>query len=65
MRALLHINASPWAEIRVDGEAVGITPLVGLEVLAGPHELVAVFPDGREWIKRVDVRAPSTSITFP
>jgi len=37
--ALLDVNASPWAHVRVDGAARGETPLLGLSLPAGTHTL--------------------------
>ncbi len=61
----LHVNADPWAHIRVDGRLVGMTPLADLPVAPGEHEVIAVFPDGREMIKRVSAQAPGASVSFP
>lgn len=35
--ALLDVNASPWAHVRVDGTARGETPLLGLSLSPGTH----------------------------
>ncbi len=61
----LHVNADPWAHIRVDGRLVGMTPLADVRVSEGEHEVIAVFPDGRELVKRVRVEAAGTSVSFP
>ncbi len=42
--AHVRVNARPWAEVRVDGRMVGVTPIVGLELPAGAHELELVNP---------------------
>ena|GEM_PF-4795528 len=42
----LHVNASPWARIEVDGVSVGETPLGSLRLPYGTHRVVARFPDG-------------------
>ncbi|HEU4429937.1 MAG TPA: hypothetical protein VFT98_14340 [Myxococcota bacterium] len=43
----VRVNARPWAFIRVDGVAVGPTPLSHLHLAEGPHEFEAEFADGR------------------
>lgn len=43
-RGVMHINAAPWAEVWLDGERVGDTPIGNLEVPIGPHELVFRHP---------------------
>ncbi len=35
--ALLDLNASPWAHVRIDGRERGETPLLGLSLPAGTH----------------------------
>jgi serine/threonine-protein kinase len=37
--ALLDVNATPWAHVRVDGAPRGETPLLGLSLPAGTHTL--------------------------
>jgi len=43
-QSTLAVNASPWAEVWVDGEHVGETPLGNLPVSVGPHEVVFRHP---------------------
>ncbi len=40
----LFVNASPWAEVFVDGKSIGVTPLGNVAVTAGPHELLFRHP---------------------
>jgi serine/threonine protein kinase len=42
--AVLRINARPWAEVAIDGVAHGVTPLVGVELSPGPHDVVLTNP---------------------
>ena len=39
------MNAIPWAEVWVDGERVGETPIGNLPVSVGNHEVVFRNPD--------------------
>ena len=43
-RGSLSINALPWAEVWVDGAAVGTTPLANLALPIGSHEVVWRHP---------------------
>jgi hypothetical protein len=41
----LSINAQPWAEVLVDGERVGETPIGTLSRSVGRHEIVLRHPE--------------------
>jgi hypothetical protein len=43
-RGIVSINATPWAEVWIDGERAGETPLANLKVAIGPHEFVFRHP---------------------
>jgi serine/threonine-protein kinase len=48
-RGTLTLNAIPWAQVTIDGERRGDTPLRGLQLAAGPHQVRLVCPPtGRE-----------------
>ncbi len=40
----VHVNASPWAQVWIDGTEVGDTPLGDLSVPIGPHEFRFLNP---------------------
>ncbi len=40
----VNLNASPWAEVWIDGQRVGETPIGNLAVPIGPHEIVFKHP---------------------
>jgi AAA domain len=61
----VHVNASPWAEIELDGQPVGETPIARLAVLPGRHRLAARMPDGRVLARDVNIRESGTRIVFP
>jgi hypothetical protein len=42
--SLLSVNAQPWADVWIDGRAVGATPLGNLSVSVGPHEVLWRHP---------------------
>jgi|SRR5262245_44191400 len=41
----LAVNALPWAEVWIDGEPLGQTPIGNLTRTIGPHEIVFRHPD--------------------
>jgi hypothetical protein len=56
--ATLRINATPWANVEIDGRLVGPTPLVHVEVAPGEHTIVLTNPVlSRSRTTRVEVRA--------
>jgi hypothetical protein len=44
-KGTVHLNAAPWAEVWVDGQKVGETPIGNLSLTIGPHEIVFKHPD--------------------
>lgn len=44
-RAPMALNAVPWAEVWVDGQRVGETPIGSVQVSIGPHEVVFRHPE--------------------
>jgi hypothetical protein len=40
----LNVNATPWAEVSVDGQSIGTTPLGNVAVAVGTHEIVWRHP---------------------
>jgi hypothetical protein len=44
-KGTIALNAIPWAEVWIDGEKVGETPIGNLAVTIGPHEVVFRNPD--------------------
>ena len=54
---LLSVNALPWAEVFVDGTAVGTTPLANLSLPVGPHQVVVKHPTLGERQESVVVKA--------
>jgi len=43
-QGVINLNASPWAEVWIDGKRVGDTPIGNLSVAIGPHEIVFRHP---------------------
>jgi serine/threonine protein kinase len=41
---MVHLNATPWAEVWIDGQRVGETPIGNLSVPIGPHEVIFRHP---------------------
>jgi hypothetical protein len=57
----LSINASPWAEVWLDGQPVGQTPVANLSVPVGQHQIVWRHPQLGERRESVDVTAEAPS----
>jgi len=55
----LALNAVPWAEVWVDGEKVGETPIGDLKVAVGPHEVIFRHPELGEQRHAITVTAAS------
>jgi hypothetical protein len=53
----LAVNAVPWAEVWIDGEKVGDTPIGDLKVSVGPHEVIFRHPDLGEQRHAITVTA--------
>jgi hypothetical protein len=53
----LSISALPWAEVWIDGRAIGQTPIGNLSVSLGAHEVVWRHPDHGERRQTVLVTA--------
>lgn len=44
-KGTISLNATPWAEVWIDGAKVGETPIGNLSLPVGPHEVVFKNPD--------------------
>jgi hypothetical protein len=53
----LSINAQPWAQVFIDGRAVGDTPLANLSISLGEHEVVFRHPQLGERRQKTMVQA--------
>lgn len=54
-QGVININASPWAEVWIDGRRVGETPIGNLPMSIGPHEVVFRHPQFGEKKQAVSV----------
>jgi hypothetical protein len=54
---VLHVNAQPWANVWVDGEPAGETPLANIRVTLGQHEIRFRHPSLGEQVRQVVVSA--------
>lgn len=55
--ARLNVNARPWADVLIDGEPVGQTPMANLELAVGKHEVVFRHPQLGSRTERIVVSA--------
>ena len=44
-KGTISLNATPWAEVWVDGEKLGDTPIGNYQLTLGPHDIVFRHPD--------------------
>lgn len=58
---ILHVNALPWAEVWIDGEPAGETPLGGVRLPAGRHIIRFVHPTFGERTREVTVVADESA----
>ena len=58
---VVNLNASPWAEVFIDGQRVGETPIGNLSVPIGPHEVVFKNPQLGEKRHAIRSRLPHRS----
>jgi hypothetical protein len=56
-KGVVNLNAAPWAEVWIDGQRVGETPIGNLSVVVGPHEIVFKHPQLGEKRHAVSVTA--------
>jgi hypothetical protein len=57
----LSVNALPWADVLVDGQPIGTTPIANLKIAVGTHEIVwrnPQFGERRQSV-RVAARTPT------
>jgi hypothetical protein len=54
-RGVINVNAAPWAEVWIDGQRVGDTPIGNLPISIGPHEVVFRHPQFGEKRQAVSV----------
>jgi hypothetical protein len=53
----MALNAQPWADVWIDGERIGETPIGNVSVPIGPHEIVFRHPQLGEQVVRATVTA--------
>jgi hypothetical protein len=58
---LLSLDATPWAEVWIDGERAGQTPLVNHPVPIGPHEILFRHPELGQQIHAVSIKLDTPS----
>jgi hypothetical protein len=52
----LTVAVQPWADVSVDGTSVGQTPIGGLRLSAGAHDVLLSHPDYLPYRRRVTIR---------
>jgi serine/threonine-protein kinase len=54
-KGLVNVNARPWADVLIDGEMVGQTPLSNLALPLGSHQITFRHPQLGERSERIMV----------
>jgi hypothetical protein len=54
-KGLLNVNARPWADVLIDGETAGQTPLSNVSLAVGPHQVTFRHPQFGERTERIVV----------
>jgi len=62
---LVHVNARPWARIRVDDRELGLTPLGNVPLAPGLRRFRAEMADGSVIEREVTIDGASRRVTFP
>ena len=57
--AMVQVNAVPWAEVTIEGNSVGDTPIGNVPLTLGPHTIVFRHPELGEETRQVVVSAES------
>jgi hypothetical protein len=60
----VQINASPWANVEVDGIDLGATPLANIPLFGGEHSFRIKMPDGRMIDRIIEIDAERRFISF-
>jgi hypothetical protein len=65
-KGTVNVNAQPWAEVWVDGQRVGETPIANLEVSLGTREFVFKHPQygERRMVTTVTSKSSALSVDF-
>jgi hypothetical protein len=56
-QSLIHLNATPWAEVWIDGKSIGETPIGNFSLPIGTHEVIFRHPELGERIVSTVIKA--------
>jgi serine/threonine-protein kinase len=57
----LLVLPKPWANVTVDGRALGATPLERIPLAPGSHAVILTHPQYEPFTRRVEIRAGETT----
>ena len=60
----VQINATPWANVEIDGIDLGATPLANVPLIAGKHAFRVKMADGRMIERTIEIDAERRFISF-
>jgi hypothetical protein len=55
------VLVTPWADVAIDNDPFGMTPLARITLQAGPHVVILTHPDYQPYPRRVTIRPGETS----
>lgn len=58
---MLRLNSRPWSQVTIDGKPAGNTPLMGVRLSAGEHE-IEMFNPTMDMRKKFRVRVVADEI---
>jgi hypothetical protein len=58
---ILNVNATPWADVWIDGKPIGQTPIGNLRIAIGPHDVLFRHPDLGEKTVSTVVKGSATT----
>ena len=58
---MLLVLVTPWADVAIDNETFGMTPLARITLQTGPHVVVLTHPEYQPYSRLVTIRPGETS----
>ena len=58
---MLQLVVEPWAEVYVDSNFQGVTPLAPFVVKSGEHQLILKHPQLGEWERKISIKPGETA----
>jgi hypothetical protein len=59
-KGALLVLVTPWADVSIDGNVVGQTPLARIPLSPGPHSVLITHPDYQPFPRKVTIQPGET-----